>query len=64
MVNGSPRPPEQIAGRLKKDCPERPEQHVSHETIYTAIYAHPKGELRREQAPLLRLGRGARKPRT
>ncbi len=56
--------PEQIAGRLKKDYPERPDQHVSHETIYTAIYAHPNGELRRELVALLRQGRGARKPRT
>ena len=56
--------PEQIAGRLKKDYPDCPDCHVSHETIYTAIYAHPKGELRRELVALLRQGRGARKPRT
>lgn len=37
--------PEQIAGRLGG---------VSHETIYTAIYATPRGQLRRELTSLLR----------
>ena len=46
--------PEQIAGRL--GC-------VSHETIYTAIYAMPRGELRRELISLLRQGRSSRRPR-
>nr|WP_084191245.1 IS30 family transposase [Algiphilus aromaticivorans] len=39
--------PEQIAGRLGG---------VSHETIYTAIYATPRGQLRRELTSLLRQG--------
>jgi IS30 family transposase len=56
--------PEQIAGTLKKDHPGQPHVQVSHETIYTAIYAHPKGALRREVVALLRQGRGARRPRT
>lgn len=56
--------PEQIAGTLKRRYPGESAMHVSHETIYTAIYAHPKGELRRELVALLRRGRGARRPRT
>lgn len=56
--------PEQIAGRLKQDYPGQQTLHVSHETIYTAIYAAPKGALRRELVALLRQGRGARRPRT
>ena len=55
--------PEQIAGTLKRDHPGQPHVQVSHETIYTAIYAHPKGALRREVVALLRQGRGARRPR-
>lgn len=37
---------------------------ASHETIYTAIYATPRGALRRELVALLRQGRGARRPRS
>jgi len=39
--------PEQIAGTLKRAFPNEPERHVSHETIYNAIYAQPRGELPR-----------------
>jgi IS30 family transposase len=56
--------PEQIAGILKREHPGRPELQASHETIYTAIYAMPRGSLRQELVQLLRQGRGARKPRT
>jgi IS30 family transposase len=56
--------PEQIAGTLKRDHPGQRHLQASHETIYTAIYAHPKGELRRELVALLRQRRGARRPRT
>jgi IS30 family transposase len=48
--------PEQIACKLGG---------VSHETIYTALYAMPRGSLRRELVPLLRQGksrRGSRSP--
>ncbi len=55
--------PEQIAGRL---CYERHRgetgMSVSHETIYTWIYAQPKGELARAGI-ILRTGREQRKPR-
>lgn len=46
--------PEQIAGRLGG---------VSHETIYQAIYAMPRGRLRRELTSLLRQHHRARRPR-
>jgi len=56
--------PQQIAGTLRKAFPDQPERHVSHETIYTAIYAQPRGELRRQLIACLRQGRGTRLPRT
>jgi IS30 family transposase len=56
--------PEQIAATLKRVYPEQRERHVSHETIYTTIYAHPKGELRRELIALLRRRRSKRMPRS
>ena len=40
--------PQQIAGTLKRAFPAQPERQVSHETIYTAIYSRPRGELRRQ----------------
>lgn len=54
--------PEQIAATLRKEHPEQVALQASHETIYTAIYAAPRGELRRELVALLRQGRGARRP--
>ncbi len=56
--------PEQIAATLRKEHPEQTALQASHESIYTAIYATPRGELRRELVALLRQGRGARRPRT
>lgn len=52
--------PHQIAARLRDLYPHRPESRVSHETIYTAIYAMPKGQLRRDVVKLLRHGKGRR----
>jgi IS30 family transposase len=56
--------PEQIAGKLKQENPGRRALQASHETIYTAIYAMPRGSLRKELLPLLRQGKSTRKPRT
>ncbi len=54
--------PEQICRRLRHQFPGRPEMHVSHETIYQALYVQGRGELRRELARCLRTGRAMRKP--
>jgi transposase, IS30 family len=56
--------PQQIAGTLKRVFADEPERHVSHETIYTAIYAQPRGELRRQLIACLRQGRSTRMPRS
>lgn len=52
--------PQQISGTLKRMYPDDPNLGVSHETIYTAIYAHPRGELRRQLIACLRQGRSTR----
>jgi IS30 family transposase len=46
------------------DYPEHKQWHVSHETIYQFIYAHPAGELRKTLIAGLRRGHSKRKPRT
>ena len=46
------------------DYPEDKQWHVSHETIYQFIYAHPAGELRKALIAGLRRGHSKRKPRT
>lgn len=52
--------PEQVAGTLgRMSEPVR----LSHETIYQAIYAMPKGALRTETIALLRFGHNKRRPR-
>ena len=56
--------PEQAARTLKRMHPENQNLHFSHETIYQAIYAMPRGELRAEVIALLRFGRSKRRPRT
>ena len=56
--------PEQIACRLRRMNPDQPETHVSHETIYAAIYATPKGELRKSLISMLRRAHAKRLPRT
>jgi len=52
--------PQQVSGTLARmDAPQR----ISHETIYTAIYAMPKGELRKEVIGMLSKQRKGRRPR-
>ncbi|WP_234384482.1 IS30 family transposase [Streptomyces sp. MMG1121] len=55
--------PEQIANILRLEFPDRPEMNVSHETIYRALYAQPRGGLWREIGRRLRTGRSLRKRR-
>lgn len=55
--------PQQISCTLRRHHPDEPGWHVSHETIYTAIYAAPRGALRRELIALLRQHKCARRPR-
>jgi len=56
--------PRQISGTLRRMYPDDPTQQVSHETIYTAIYARPYGELRRQLVACLRHHRTDRMPRS
>src|SRR5574338_285029 len=56
--------PEQIAGRLRSMSPEQATEQVCHETIYSAIYATPKGELRKSLISQLRRAHKQRLPRT
>jgi IS30 family transposase len=55
--------PEQIAGTLKRMAPALAPVRLSHEAIYQAIYAMPRGELRTEVIALLRHGHAKRRPR-
>jgi IS30 family transposase len=57
--------PQQIAGRLRAEFPNRPEMHVSHETIYQAVYLQTRGNLRAEltHQVALRSGRARRRAR-
>jgi IS30 family transposase len=58
--------PEQVAGRLRVEFPDRPEMHVSHETIYQALYVQGAGALRHELTveKALRSGRTGRVPQS
>ena len=40
--------PQQIARRLKQDYPDEPTMHVSHETIYRALFVQSRGSLKKE----------------
>jgi transposase, IS30 family len=56
--------PQQIAGRLRRMHPDDASKRVCHETIYRALYALPRGELRRELLACLRQGHQRRWPRS
>lgn len=52
--------PQQIAARLRCMHPDDPDQRVSHETIYAAIYAHPRGGLKQAMIEALHQEKPAR----
>lgn len=57
--------PEQISGKLRSmNIPSLKDAYVCRETIYTAIYALPVGELRKELIICLRQGKTSRRPRS
>jgi transposase, IS30 family len=56
--------PLQIAGRLRRMNADDRSGTVCHETIYGALYALPRGELRRELLCALRQARQKRRPRS
>ena len=58
--------PQQILNRLRRMHPDDPSHSISHETIYAAIYAQPRGALKQGMVDALRQakpGRGLREPR-
>jgi IS30 family transposase len=55
--------PEQIARRLRLDCPDDGTMRISPEAIYQALYVQGRGALRRELTACLRTGRALRVPR-
>jgi transposase, IS30 family len=55
--------PEQVAGRLRAMHPDKPELHISHETIYRSIYVLTRGSMRTELIALLRRRHDKRLPR-
>lgn len=46
--------PQQIAARLREMHPDSPNERVSHESIYAAIYTHPRGGLKQAMIEALR----------
>jgi hypothetical protein len=55
--------PEQITDTLASVCPDHPELQDSYETIYTAIYAMPRGKMRTTVIGWLCFGHAKRRPR-
>ena len=58
--------PQEVAADLRLTFPDRPEMHVSHETIYQALYVQGRGTLRQELSVVkaLRSGRTSRLPKS
>lgn len=58
--------PEQVSGRIHDHnlTASSPRPTISHEAIYAAIYAQPRGQLRAEFVKLLRKSRSGRLPRS
>ncbi|QKS21929.1 IS30 family transposase [Curtobacterium sp. Csp1] len=55
--------PEQIRDDLARSFPDRPEMHVSHETIYQSLFVQGRGHLRADLHKHLRTGRAIRRHR-
>jgi IS30 family transposase len=55
--------PQQIAGWLKSEYPEKPEMWVSHETIYRSLFVQARGALKKELIGHLRSKRRIRRSR-
>ena len=55
--------PQQIAALLRQTYPDAPTMHVSHETIYQALYVQARGALKRALVAHLRQGQRYRRPR-
>ncbi len=55
--------PQQIAGWLKRNHPDEPTMHVSHETIYRSLYIQTRGVLRKDLQKHLRTKRVFRQSR-
>jgi IS30 family transposase len=55
--------PEQIRDDLVRSFPDRPEMHVSHETIYQILFVQGRGHLRADLHKHLRTGRAIRRHR-
>ena len=55
--------PEQIRDDLARSFPNRPEMHVSHETIYQSLFVQGRGHLRADLHKHLRTGRAIRRHR-
>ena len=56
--------PQQMSATLRRMHPDDRAWHVSHETIYNAIYAYPRGEFKKQLITLLRQARSTRRPRS